>query len=72
MTYQTEMTEQGEQTILPGAEKKAERITDRQLAERRMIERTKSKKPQKPYAPRSMTRDRTSRQRRKHRPHNAR
>lgn len=37
-----EQTDQGEQHVLEGAE----RLTDRQLAERRMTGRAKAKKPQ--------------------------
>jgi len=42
----TEQTDQGEQHVIPGAERKAEHLTDRQLAERHMVERTKTTKPQ--------------------------
>jgi hypothetical protein len=40
-----ERTEQGLQHVLEGAE----RLTDRQLAERRMVARTKTTKPQKSF-----------------------
>jgi hypothetical protein len=43
----TEPTEQGDQYVVPGAEHHEARPTDRQLAERRMVGRTK--KPQKPF-----------------------
>lgn len=45
----TEPTEQGEQFVVPGAERREERLTDRQLAERRMVARTKTSKPQKSF-----------------------
>lgn len=41
----TEPTDQGEQHVLEGAAP----LTDRQRAERRMVERTKTRKPQKPF-----------------------
>lgn len=40
----TERTDQGEQFVLPGAE----RISYRELAERRMAERMKGRGPQRP------------------------